>query len=182
MRIVETYSHLNGEEYLIACQPSLYKEITDVIAAVDASGCCTKRSREKTMPGKWLYSPKELNKDFARHFNAAGWNETRYAYYVTTNRAQMEEMITLPIKEQKKYLMKRGVDSPIKSYKQTDFVKNQIAVEVQFGKYAFVAFDLFVKHLLFYSGGYHSCRRRNTSDEGHVERWVHDKKVAGLLS
>jgi len=32
-------------------------------------------------------------------------------------------------------------------------VKNRIAVEVQFGKYAFVAFDLFVKHLLFYSGG-----------------------------
>jgi len=42
---------------------------------------------------------------------------------------------------------------PISSYKQTDFVKDQIAVEVQFGKYAFVAFDLFVKHLLFYSGG-----------------------------
>jgi len=37
--------------------------------------------------------------------------------------------------------------------KQTDFVKDKIAVEVQFGKYAFVAFDLFVKHLLFYSGG-----------------------------
>jgi hypothetical protein len=27
-------------------------------------------------------------------------------------------------------------------------VKNQVAVEVQFGKYAFVAFALFVKHLL----------------------------------
>jgi hypothetical protein len=32
-------------------------------------------------------------------------------------------------------------------------VKDRIAIEVQFGKYAFVAFDLFVKHLLFYSGG-----------------------------
>jgi len=38
------------------------------------------------------------------------------------------------------------------SYKQTDFVKDRVAIEVQFGKYAFVAFDLFVKHLLFYSG------------------------------
>jgi len=37
--------------------------------------------------------------------------------------------------------------------KQTDFVKDQIAVEVQFGKYASVAFDLFVKYLLFYFGG-----------------------------
>lgn len=39
---------------------------------------------------------------------------------------------------------------PIQSYNQTDFVKDRIAVEVQFGKYAFVAHDLFVKHLSFY--------------------------------
>lgn len=33
------------------------------------------------------------------------------------------------------------------------FAKGNIAIGVQFGKYAFVAYDLFVKHLLFYSGG-----------------------------
>ncbi len=31
-------------------------------------------------------------------------------------------------------------------------MKNRVAVEVQFGKYPFVAFDLFVKHLSFYVG------------------------------
>jgi hypothetical protein len=31
-------------------------------------------------------------------------------------------------------------------------VKDRIAVEVQFGKYAFVAYDLFVKHMAFYIG------------------------------
>jgi len=36
------------------------------------------------------------------------------------------------------------------SYNQTDFVKDRVAVEIQFGKYAFVAHDLFVKHLSFY--------------------------------
>ena len=40
----------------------------------------------------------------------------------------------------------------IRSYNQTDFVKNRVAIEVQFGKYAFVAYDLFVKHLAFYIG------------------------------
>ena len=39
---------------------------------------------------------------------------------------------------------------PILSYNQTDFVKDRVAIEVQFGKYAFVAYDLFVKHLAFY--------------------------------
>jgi len=34
----------------------------------------------------------------------------------------------------------------------TDFVKNRVAVEVQFGKYSFIAYDLFVKHLAFYVG------------------------------
>ena len=36
------------------------------------------------------------------------------------------------------------------SYSQTDFVKDRVAVEVQFGHYTFVAHDLFVKHLSFY--------------------------------
>jgi hypothetical protein len=31
-------------------------------------------------------------------------------------------------------------------------VKDRIAVEAQFGKYSFVAYDLFVKHMAFYVG------------------------------
>ena len=41
---------------------------------------------------------------------------------------------------------------PIRSYNQTDFVKDRAAVEVQFGKYFAVAYDLFVKHLPFFLG------------------------------
>ncbi len=50
---------------------------------------------------------------------------------------------------QKKAISDAGHE-PLMSYNQTDFVKNRVAVEVQFGKYAFVAHDLFVKHLSFY--------------------------------
>ncbi|MDN3513808.1 MAG: hypothetical protein NG747_05345 [Candidatus Brocadia sp.] len=152
MRIVETYSHLNGEEYLLVKQPSLYQEIKDVLAQVDAAKCMTKKSKESTMKGKRLYSPKALNKQFTNFFRQKGWSESRYSYYVTTNRKYMDEMIKLPLRDQQEYLIEKGVTNPIKSYKQTDFVKDRVAVEVQFGKYAFVAFDLFVKHLLFYSG------------------------------
>jgi hypothetical protein len=100
-----------------------------------------------------LYSPIELNKTFNEKFNKLGWHETRYQYYVTTEQKLLPELITLPYDKQKDFLVSKGIKEPISSYKQTDFVKDQIAVEVQFGKYAFVAFDLFVKHLLFYSGG-----------------------------
>src|SRR3990172_8623832 len=153
MKIAEIYSHLNGEEYLIVHHKSLYNEINKVINDVNANALMTKISKEKTMRGKMLYNPIALNKTFNEKFRKLSWNETRYKYYVTTDRKFMEEMLTLSYQEQKEFLISKGITSPISSYKQTDFVKNEIAVEVQFGKYAFVAFDLFVKHLLFYSGG-----------------------------
>jgi len=57
----------------------------------------------------------------------------------------------MPADEQKREIESTG-ETPIFSYNQTDFVKDRVAVEVQFGKYAFVAYDLFVKHLAFYIG------------------------------
>lgn len=152
MKVTQKYSHLNGEEYLIVHHKKLYKEIVDVIESIDASKFMTKESKEKTMNGKMLYSHIELNKTFNEKFNKLGWHETRYQYYITTEQRLLPELITLPYEKQKDFLVSKGIE-PISSYKQTDFVKDQIAVEVQFGKYAFVAFDLFVKHLLFYSGG-----------------------------
>jgi len=65
----------------------------------------------------------------------------------------MQASLDLPVADQKKMLESNGEQNPIYSYNQTDFVKEMVAVEVQFGKYAFVAFDLFVKQMLFYSGG-----------------------------
>jgi len=153
MKIAQKYSHLNGEEYLLVHHKKLYREIETIIESIDASKCLTKISREKTMPGKLLYSPIDFNKLFSEKFNKFNWHETRYQYYVTTNQKLLPELISLPYEKQKDYLITKGIEEPISSYKQTDFVKNQVAVEVQFGKYAFVAFDLFVKHLLFYSGG-----------------------------
>ncbi len=153
MEISQKYSHLNGEEYLTVHHIDLYDEIIGVISNIDADYFMTKKSKEKTMKGKMLYSPVALNREFNKHFRQKGWGESRYRYYVTTERKYMEEMITMEYQEQKAFLISKGVNQPISSYKQTDFVKDKIAVEVQFGKYAFVAFDLFVKHLLFYSGG-----------------------------
>lgn len=153
MKIAQKYSHLNGEEYLIVHHNILYNEILDTIRSIDASKYITKVSKEKTMTGKMLFSPIDLNKAFNDKLKRLGWNESRYQYFITTDPKILSELITLPYNKQKEFLISKGIKEPIASYKQTDFVKDQIAVEVQFGKYAFVAFDLFVKHLLFYTGG-----------------------------
>lgn len=153
MKIAQKYSHLNGEEYLIVHHNDLYQEIKKVITSINADDFKTKVSKEKNKKDNKLYSPVDLNKEFDKEFQKLGWNETRYSYYITLNRELMEKSILMPSNEQKKFLEDNGEKSPIFSYNQTDFVKNKIAVEVQFGKYSFVAYDLFVKHMLFYSGG-----------------------------
>lgn len=153
MKIAQKYSHLNGEEYLTVHHRVLYEEITEIINSIDATKFFTKESKEKTRQGKMLFSPVELNKTFAEYFNKLDWHESRYSYYITTDQKLLPELLSLPLNKQKDFLISKGIEEPIKSYKQTDFVKEQIAIEIQFGKYAFVAFDLFVKHLLFYSGG-----------------------------
>lgn len=37
MRIVELYSHLNGQEHILVHKSALWKEIEQVIATVDAN-------------------------------------------------------------------------------------------------------------------------------------------------
>jgi len=153
MKIAKSYSHLNGEEYLLVHYPGLYSEIKSIIADIKADDYKNKVSKEKTKRGNYLYSPIELNSIFKEKFNNKNWSESRYNYYITLDRDLMEKSLHLSAKEQKEFFIEHGQDNPIFSYNQTDFVKNKIAVEVQFGKYAFVAYDLFVKHMLFYSGG-----------------------------
>jgi hypothetical protein len=153
MKIAQKYSHLNGEEYLIVHHQKFYNEIKDIVNLINAENFRNKISKEKRKTGEKLFSPKELNEVFQKEFSKRGWGESRYNYYITLNRELMEKSIAMPASEQKKFLIKHGEKHPIFSYNQTDFVKEKIAVEVQFGKYSFVAYDLFVKHMLFYSGG-----------------------------
>ena len=151
MKIIETYSHLNGLEFLIVHKPNLWKEIKKVIRSVDATACKTKVSKEKGMVGKLLYSPIDMNSHFKKLLSEAGWNESRVSYWVTKSEKLIRKTLSMDPQEQKKEIEAAG-EKPIYSYNQTDFVKDRVAIEVQFGKYSFVAYDLFVKHLAFYIG------------------------------
>jgi hypothetical protein len=151
MRISAIHSHLNGREHILVHKPEIWKEIESVIARVDASKCRTKVSKEKTKPGKVLYSPIEMNREFRSRLVKLGWTEARTSYWVTADQRLIRRTMQMSPDEQKKEIMDAGLE-PIFSYNQTDFVKNRIAVEVQFGKYAFVAYDLFVKHMAFFVG------------------------------
>jgi len=151
MKIAETYSHLNGLEFLLVHRRSLWKEIKAVIGEVDAAKCRTKVSKEKTMKGALLFSPVDMNAEFTRLLRARSWKESRVSYWVTRSEKLIRKTLAMSSAEQKREIEAAG-ETPIFSYNQTDFVKQRVAVEVQFGKYSFVAYDLFVKHLAFYVG------------------------------
>lgn len=149
MQIRARYSHLNGEEYLLVHRPNLWQEVREVIAAVDARACRTKMSREEGRIGKRLYSPADMNRAFKDGLQSRGWTERRSVFWVTADDKLMRTIHDRPEDEQKRKIESAGYE-PIMSYNQTDFMKDRVAVEVQFGKYAFVAHDLFLKHLSFY--------------------------------
>ena len=105
--------------------------------------------KEKTKPGRLLYSPIDMNRAMAAGFGAHGWEQRRQEFWVTADEKIVRGIATLPAAKQKEAIEEAGQE-PIYSYNQTDFVKDRVAVEVQFGKYAFVAHDLFVKHMAFF--------------------------------
>ena len=120
MKIVYEYSHLGGKQILQVDYPEVLKEVHSVIAAIDKIEK-NKISKEKTSHGKLLYSPKELNEAFTAKFNSLGFHEIRDKYDII-------------IPNYPKIIPN--------SYKQIDFVKDSVLVEVQFGKYAFMFYDL----------------------------------------
>ena len=150
MEIAAKYSHMNGEEYLIVHEPELWQEVQDVIAGVDGEACRTKLSRERRYSeGTMLYSPVDMNRAFKEGFEERGWYSVSRSFWVTSDEKLMREIAGDSPDSQKAAIVAAGYE-PIMTYNQTDFVKGRVAVEVQFGKYSFVAHDLFVKHLSFF--------------------------------
>lgn len=148
MRIVYTYSHLNGLEYLQVHQPALLEEIRTVITRIDAEACRTKISEERRRNSALVYALWVLNEAIGQGFEALDWHESRTSYWVTSDAQLIRKTMNLPVQEQKHAIEEAGLN-PISSCNQTDFLKSRIAVEIQSGKYAFVAYDLFVKHTPF---------------------------------
>ena len=151
MRIVQVYSHLNGLEFLKVHKPARWKEIKRIVRGVDAATCRTKVSKEKRSKDKLLYSPISMNKCMRDGFDTHRWTEERTSYWVTSDARLIRKTLQMPPHQQRAEIEGAGAEA-IASFNQTDFVKDRIAVEVQFGKYAFVAFDLFVKHMAFFVG------------------------------
>ncbi len=103
------------------------------------------------MTGWELYDPRALNLAFKAEFKARQWGDERADFFVTRDLKLIRKTLHLTPAEQEEIIEQAG-QTAFRSYNQTDFLKDRIAVEVQFGKHFSVAYDFFVKHLAFYVG------------------------------
>ena len=85
MKKVYEYSHLGGSQILKVDYPNVDKEIDVVINEIDSLKK-TKKSKEKTMRGELLYSPKEINNAFKKGFHKRGFKELKDTYTIKTSK------------------------------------------------------------------------------------------------
>jgi len=118
MKIACEFSHLGGSEILQQRYPNLDKEIYEVIDQV--VGEKNKVSKEKNRRGKLLFSPKAFKAQFKNYFESLNFFDIidQYEYRICNS------------------------NKKVSGYKKIDFFKENVAVQVQFGKYSFMTYDL----------------------------------------
>ncbi|MEX2163786.1 MAG: BglII/BstYI family type II restriction endonuclease [Sulfuricaulis sp.] len=129
MKIVETYSHMNGGEYLSVRKPIIYTEIRDAIACIDSKS------------GKFRDT-------FRKFFDEKGWKVSCCFCY--GGGGNLQKVAGLSLSEQRRFLERTGICNPIKSSMKIGLVKDRVAVETPLRKSLGIQNTL-LKQLLFYS-------------------------------
>ena len=139
MQLVALYSFNNGQEVMEKQHPVELQEIRHVIESIDAEQLVTKQSQESRRNYEMLYSPRDMNSGFKMGFARHGWSPVRVdcdyptKYYVGGYRPKSNT---------------KG------SFREMDFVKKKIGIEVQFGKYSFMVYNVAAKMTIFHKLGY----------------------------
>lgn len=143
MIIAGRYSFNKGEEHVKKNYPGLLKEVEEIINSIDAEEHKTKESEEITMKGKMLYSPSQLNIAFKKEFKKRGWSSHKEYCDYSKNYYTKEftDMCEVTKKNTKN------------AYREMDFVKEKLGVEVQLGKYAFMVYNVCGKMTIFHNLG-----------------------------
>ena len=135
MKAVFEYSHLGGAEIMRERYPAIDAAINEAIEAI-GDDFRTKRSREKGWRfGRMLYDPGAMNRAFEREFTERGFAEIKRSFDVDVP----------------------GWKNLGRGWKQIDFSRDRVLVEVQFGKYFAMFYDM-AKLEYFY--------RQNLADVG----------------
>lgn len=175
MHIAGEYSFKGGAKVVKNKYPRLLEEIERAIAKVNAAEHLTKKSKEKTMPGKMLYNPASLNKAYKHEFLGRGWG---------TVRVKCEYPTEFYKKNYQPPQLKRH------PFREMDFVKQRLGVEIQFGKYAFMVYNVCAKMTIFNKLGFidagveivpvKDVAERMSTGVSYFEQFVWDLEKRGI--
>lgn len=175
MIIAGLYSFNRGREVVEKDYAAELAEVKSAISAVDSPLARIKVSNEKTMLGRSLFSPIALNKAFRQTFEEREWKKLRvFCEY-------SKEYYT------DDYVVVNGVKG---AYREMDFIKNRVGVEVQFGKYAFMVYNVCAKMTIFRNLGHidvgieivpiKSFAKQMSSGVSYFEQFVWDLEQRGV--
>ena len=145
MRILGRFPFKGGEEYIRAHHPAELADVEAAIASLDAAQHLTKASKEKTMLGRRLYNPKSLNAEVSGFLKGRGWKNQRVPCRYSTS-YYSPDFVAPAVESTKR--------RPSEPFRDMDFVKNGLGVEVQFGKYAFMVYNVCAKMTIFHKLGF----------------------------
>lgn len=144
MRIVARYSHKDGANFLATNHPSELREVVEALANVDVSVALTKKSKEKTMMEQVLYSPVALNKAIKQSLYPLGWATPAKQGKFSEPRVSLTTRVD-------------ETGGEHKGFRAMDGIKSGVGLEIQFGKYAFMGYDILSKMPIFASRGKIDC-------------------------
>jgi hypothetical protein len=142
VRLAAQFSFKMGLEQVSERYPLLLAEILEAIHSIDASQSRTKISKEKSMIGQTLYSPVALNEAFKEQLYPRGWKNLKVNCEYPSEYYLEDYSHRVPI---------RG------AFRDMDFVKERLGVEVQFGKYSFMVYNVCAKMTIFHNLGHIEC-------------------------
>lgn len=122
--------------------PYLLREIESCIKNIDKEQHKNKISQEKTTLGKILYSPQSLNMAFKIQLEPKRWIHNKQNCNYTAEYYTAEYYT-------EEYLTSSFIPSIDGAFRDMDFVKDKLGVEVQFGKYSFMVYNVCAKMTIF---------------------------------
>lgn len=131
MKVIARYSHKGGLEFISQRFAQELQEIEAAIESVNIEEHKTKMTKEtgsKFKSGQMLYSPVSMNKAIYKGLTPYGWRSARISIPTPLARGNGEHV----------------------GFREMDGIKNKLGLEIQFGKYAFMGYDIFGKMPIFH--------------------------------
>lgn len=149
MRIVETYSHFGGEEFLLVHRPALLQEVKDTIESVDATACATSVSGSDVQLRRKSFLQAIIKDEFTKQFGELSWRKRSSRFWVARDAEITRTITRMPVEIRPRAIKLQGAE-PISASLAVDFFKDRVAVQLQLGHPSKVAHDIFVTYMNFY--------------------------------